>query len=69
MAIKETTAETTVHSTQRTPQEIRKDFAEDWLETLGKYEIKINPWLIHATYWNENNRPIFIELLTFTAAH
>ena len=36
----ETTAETTVHSTQRTPQEIRKDFAEDWLETLGKDEIK-----------------------------
>ena len=36
----ETTAETTVHSTQRTPQEIRKDFAEDWLETLDKDEIK-----------------------------
>ena len=36
----ETTAETTVHFTQRTPQEIRKDFAEDWLETLGKDEIK-----------------------------
>ena len=36
----ETTTETTVHSTQRTPQEIRKDFAEDWLETLSKDEIK-----------------------------
>ena len=36
----ETTVETTVHSTQRTPQEIRKYFAEDWLETLGKDEIK-----------------------------
>ena len=33
----ETTAETTVHFTQRTPQEI---FAEDWLETLDKDEIK-----------------------------
>ena len=36
----ETTAATTVLSTQRTPQIIRKDFAEDWLETLGKDEIK-----------------------------
>ena len=35
----ETTAQTTVRSTQRTLQEIRKDFAEDWLETLGKDEI------------------------------
>ena len=37
---KQTTAETTVNSTQRTPQEILKDFAEDWLETLDKDEIK-----------------------------
>ena len=36
----ETTAETTVHSTQRTSQEIRKYFTEDWLETLSKDEIK-----------------------------
>ena len=36
----ETTAETTVHFTQRTPQEILKVFAEDWLETLDKDEIK-----------------------------
>ena len=43
----ETTAEITVHSTQRTPQEIWKDFAEDWLETLGEDEIKsIAHWCI-----------------------
>ena len=36
----ETAAETTVHSTQRTPQEILKDFAEDCLEILDKDEIK-----------------------------
>ena len=36
----ETAAETTVHFTQRTPQEILKDIAEDWLETLDKDEIK-----------------------------
>ena len=36
----EITAETTVDSTQRTLQEILKDFAEDWLETLDKDEIK-----------------------------
>ena len=40
---KETTAETTVHSTQRTPQEILKDFAEDWLETLDT-KMKSNPY-------------------------
>ena len=37
----ETTAETTaVHSTPRTSQDILGDFAEDWLETLDKDEIK-----------------------------
>ena len=36
----ETTAGTTADSAQRTPQEILGDFAEDWLETLDKYEIK-----------------------------
>ena len=38
---KETTAETTtVYSTPRTSQDILGDFAEDWLETLDKNEIK-----------------------------
>ena len=37
----ETTAETTtVDSTPRTSQDILRDFAEDWLETLDKNEIK-----------------------------
>ena len=37
----ETTAETTaVDSTPRTSQDILGDFAEDWLETLDKNEIK-----------------------------
>ena len=37
----ETTAETTaVDSTPRTSQDILADFAEDWLETLDKDEIK-----------------------------
>ena len=37
----ETTAETNgVDSTPRTPQDILGDFAEDWLETLDKNEIK-----------------------------
>ena len=36
----ETTAETTVHSTETTPQKILKHFAEDWLETPVKDEIK-----------------------------
>ena len=36
----ETTARTTADSTQRTPREILGDFADDWLETLDKDEIK-----------------------------
>ena len=36
----ETTAGTTADSTRRSPQEILEDFAEDWLETLDKDEIK-----------------------------
>ena len=36
----ETTAWTTVDSTQKTHQEMLGDFAEDWLETLDKDEIK-----------------------------
>ena len=36
----ETTARTTADSTRRSPQEILEDFAEDWLETLDKDEIK-----------------------------
>ena len=36
----ETTAGTTADSTRRSPQEILEDFAEDWLETLDRDEIK-----------------------------
>ena len=36
----ETTSGTTVDSTERTHQEIIRDFVEDWLETLDKDEIK-----------------------------
>ena len=54
----ETTAETTVASTQRTSQEILGDFAEDWLETLDKNEIKsISSFLcyhfMHAFFFTE----------------
>ena len=54
----ETTAGTTADSTRRTPQEILRNFAEDWLETLGKDEIKsISLFLcypfMHAFFFTE----------------
>ena len=45
----ETTPETTVDSTQRTCQEILGGFAEDWLKTLDKDEIKFKSFIFMSS--------------------